>query len=47
LIEWLAMLGLRTPAPAADLEADADPAIEAGPPIHGLDHPRLSRSRDG
>jgi type I phosphodiesterase/nucleotide pyrophosphatase len=43
LVEWLAMLGLRTRPP----DADPDPAIEAGPPIHGLDHPRLSRSRDG
>lgn len=43
LVEWLAMLGLRT-QPA---EADLPSAIEAGVPIRGLEHPRLSHSRDG
>jgi hypothetical protein len=50
LIEWLAMLGLREEPvlrPAA-----AEPAIEAGQPIHHVRHQdeaaaRLSRSRDG
>jgi hypothetical protein len=43
LVEWLAMLGLRTRPAAADIPSE----IEAAEPIHGLDHPRLSRSRDG
>jgi hypothetical protein len=38
LIEWLAMLGLRTQAPALSAEIE-EPEV--------LDHPRLSRSRDG
>jgi hypothetical protein len=41
LIEWLAMLGLRTPPPALS------PHEEAPEAIPGLDDPRLSRSRDG
>lgn len=38
LIEWLAMLGLRTQAPALSAEIEEPEAF---------DHPRLSRSRDG
>ncbi|MFI6079068.1 alkaline phosphatase family protein [Actinoplanes sp. NPDC051343] len=41
LIEWLAMLGLRTDP------ADASEILEAAEPIPDLGHPRLSRSRDG
>jgi hypothetical protein len=40
LIQWLDMLGLRR-------QPDLSPEVEAGTPIPGLDHPRLSRSRDG
>lgn len=43
LVEWLEMLGLRRRPSAAGLSA----ALESGEPIHGLDDPRLSRSRDG
>jgi hypothetical protein len=51
LVEWLAMLGLRTRPP----EEDRAPAVEAGEPIrpmHRVRHqdeaaPRLSRLRDG
>jgi hypothetical protein len=57
LVEWLAMLGLRTEPVARDLAAAGPaPAIEAGEPLrpsHRVRHqdeaaaPRLSRSRDG
>jgi Type I phosphodiesterase / nucleotide pyrophosphatase len=56
LVEWLAMLGLRTEPVAKDLAATGPaPAIEAGEPLrpsHRVRHqdeaaPRLSRSRDG
>lgn len=47
LIEWLDMLGLRTQTPADDAAPEIEPEIEVGEPIHELDHPRLSRSRDG
>jgi hypothetical protein len=43
LVEWLALLGLR----AQPAEADPPVPIGAGEPVHGLDHPRLSHSRDG
>ena len=53
LVEWLAMLGLRTRPPEADLEREADElaALEAGAPIHPAPtdrpSPSLSRTRDG
>ena len=47
LVEWLAMLGLRTQTAAADELAALDRAIEVGPPLASEELEPTHADRDG